>query len=67
LYRLLPDAEAASHGYLRVIDESGEDYGYSADRFFLIEVPSALEKALPVRSLKPQISRTKARLRGPAA
>ena len=46
LYRIIPDEEAASHGYLRVIDESGEDYGYSADRFFLIELPPALEKAL---------------------
>ena len=33
LYRLIPDDEAASHGYLRVIDESGEDYGYSKSRF----------------------------------
>ena len=46
LYRLIPDDEAASHGYLRVIDESGEDYGYSVSRFFPIEVPQALEKAL---------------------
>ena len=46
LYRVIPDPEAESHGYLRVIDESGEDYGYSADRFFLIELPPALEKAL---------------------
>ena len=46
LYRILPDDEAASHGYLRVIDESGEDYGYSNDRFFPIEVPEALEKTL---------------------
>lgn len=42
LYRLVPDEEAASHGYSRVIDESGEDYGYSANRFFPIEVPLAL-------------------------
>jgi hypothetical protein len=46
LYRVIPDNEAASHGYIRVIDESGEDYGYSASRFFPIEVPQALEKAL---------------------
>lgn len=46
LYRVVPDQQAASHGYLRVIDESGEDYGYSADRFFLIELPAALEEAL---------------------
>ena len=46
LYRAIPDDEAGSHGYVRVIDESGEDYGYSASRFFPIEVPKALEKAL---------------------
>ena len=27
LYRVIPDAEAAAHGYIRIIDESGEDYG----------------------------------------
>jgi hypothetical protein len=43
---VIPDDEAASHGYIRVIDESGEDYGYSVDRFFPLEVPQALEKAL---------------------
>ena len=46
LYRVIPDEEAASHGYIRVTDESGEDYGYSASRFFPLEVPPALEKAL---------------------
>lgn len=46
LYRVIPDDEAASHGYVRVIDESGEDYGYSASRFFPIDVPPALQKAL---------------------
>jgi hypothetical protein len=46
LYRVLPDEEAEGHGYLRIVDESGEDYGYTADRFFSIEVPKPLEKAL---------------------
>jgi len=46
LYSVIPDDEAASHGYIRVIDESGEDYAYSADRFFAIELPMAVEKAL---------------------
>jgi hypothetical protein len=46
LYRIIPDQEAARHGYLRIIDESGEDYGYSADRFFAIDLPKPLEKAL---------------------
>jgi hypothetical protein len=46
LYRVISDDEASSHGYIRVIDESGEDYGYLLSRFFPIEVPLALEKAL---------------------
>ena len=33
LYRITPDGKA-SHGYIRVIDESGEDYAYSLKRFF---------------------------------
>jgi hypothetical protein len=46
LYRVIPDEEAEARGYLRVVDESGEDYGYSADRFFRLEVPRPLERAL---------------------
>ena len=34
LYQVIPDATAATHGYIRVVDESGEDYGYAATRFF---------------------------------
>ena len=48
LYRVIPDEEAASHGYIRVIDESGEDYGYTADRFFPLEIPQALADALRI-------------------
>lgn len=46
LYPVIPDKDAEGHGYLRIVDESGEDYGYSADRFFTIDVPKPLEKAL---------------------
>lgn len=46
LYRVLPDKAAERHGYLRIVDESGEDYGYAADRFFAIDVPKPVEKAL---------------------
>ena len=49
LYPVMPDPQAARHGYLRVIDESGEDYGYSAKRFFMLDVPDALGKALTPR------------------
>jgi hypothetical protein len=47
---VIPDAKAAKHGYIRVIDESGEDYGYSAERFFVLEVPEALAKLLSTRA-----------------
>ncbi len=43
---MIPDEEAAKHGYIRVIDESGQEYGYSAERFFVLDVPEALAKAL---------------------
>lgn len=46
LYRVIHDEEAEGRGYLRVIDESGEDYGYAASRFFSIDVPKPLERAL---------------------
>ena len=46
LYRVISDQEAESHGYLRIVDESGEDYGYAADRFFSIDLPKPLERAL---------------------
>jgi hypothetical protein len=57
LYRLLPDAQGEAHGYLRVIDESGEDYGYSADRFFRIEIPRALAQALAATRSEQSVSR----------
>jgi hypothetical protein len=46
LYRVVPDAEAAEHGYVTVIDESGEGYWYAAQRFFPVEVPTELARAL---------------------
>jgi hypothetical protein len=46
LYRVIPDAEAAAHGYVRVVDESGEDYAFSADRFHQVELPQSVERAL---------------------
>jgi len=46
IYQILLDDDADSHGYLRVIDESGEDYGYSKDRFFPIQIPEELKQTL---------------------
>ena len=46
LYRLLPDKKASAEGYLRVVDESGEDYLYPAEYFAIVRVPAAAAKAL---------------------
>ena len=46
IYQILPDADAAQHQYLRVIDESGEDYLYPAAYFVLIDLPQTIKEAL---------------------
>ena len=46
LYRPLPDKEAQAHGLVRIVDESGEDYAYSANRFHSMKVPTVIERAL---------------------
>ncbi len=46
VYRVIPDDKAAVHGYIRVIDESSEDYVYTANRFHLIQLPIDVENTL---------------------
>ncbi len=46
LYQLLPDESAAKSNYIRIIDETGEDYLYPADLFAIIELPRELQKVL---------------------
>lgn len=46
IYQVLPDDAAAAEGYIRVIDDSGEDYLYPADFFIPIELPQEVEQAL---------------------
>jgi hypothetical protein len=52
LYQILPDREAAREGYIRVVDESGEDYMYPSDLFVPVRLPAAVVRRLrgPVRS-----------------
>ncbi len=38
LYQILPDEDATQEGYLRVIDESGEDYLYPDSYFIFIQL-----------------------------
>ena len=46
IYIALPDAEAARHGRIRVIDESGDDYLYPEERFVEAELPLATRRAV---------------------
>jgi hypothetical protein len=46
IYRVVPDEDAEADGDLRVVDESGEDYLYPAERFVSISVPEAVQKSL---------------------
>ncbi len=46
VYQVLPDEVAARDKYIRVVDESGEDYLYPASFFALIELPTKAERAL---------------------
>ena len=46
IYVVLPDKDAEGEGDLRVVDESGEDYLFSADRFVAIDVPAAVKASL---------------------
>ena len=45
IYEVLPDEKAAEDDYIRVIDESGEDYLFSTSYFVPVELPQAAEAA----------------------
>jgi hypothetical protein len=39
VYEALPDPVGAARGFVRIVDESGEDYLYPADRFVAVDLP----------------------------
>jgi len=41
VYQILPDRTANRDGYVRVVDESGEDYLYPAAYFVPVRLPAA--------------------------
>ena len=47
VYAVLPDERAAVNDFIRVIDETGEDYLYPSKYFVPIELPSDAAKILP--------------------
>jgi hypothetical protein len=59
LYQILPDRDAAREGYIRVVDESGEDYMYPSDLFVPVRLPAAI-----VRRLRGRVRSKSAAARG---
>jgi len=41
VYRAISDPVAASRGFVRVVDESGEDYLYPSSLFVAVSLPAA--------------------------
>ena len=46
VYQVLPDEKARREGYVRIIDESGEDYLYPESYFVPVEIPDNAQEAL---------------------
>lgn len=45
VYRAIPDEAAAARHFVRIIDESGEDYLYPDSYFIAVELPQAAAQA----------------------
>ena len=46
IYQVLPDDSAAKSRFLRVIDDSGEDYLYPESCFLPVELPEFVQAAI---------------------
>ena len=46
LYPILPDARAAKDDYVRIVDESGEDYLYHKSHFVFVDFPRGVKKKI---------------------
>lgn len=51
VYQILPDREANRDGYLRIVDESGEDYLYPNESFVPVALPAAVNRDLKKANL----------------
>ena len=46
VYRILPDPRAAKDDFVRIVDESGEDYLYHKSHFVFVDFPNAVKKKI---------------------
>ena len=54
IYRVIPDADAAHDGDVRIVDESGEDYLYPSAWFAAVALPRRVKSSLLRRSTQLQ-------------
>lgn len=47
VYRILPDAVAEKYDYVRVVDDSQEDYVYPREGFVFVDLPRAVQQLVP--------------------
>ncbi len=46
LYRVIPDKSAERDNFIRIVDETEENYLYPAEMFIKVELPAAVERRL---------------------
>lgn len=46
VYRLIPDPVAAKDDFVRIVDESGEDYLYHKSYFVFVDFPPSVRKQI---------------------
>lgn len=50
VYPVLPDKRAEKEGYVRVVDESGEDYLYPESYFVFVRLPRKAQEAVAAKT-----------------
>ena len=46
VYPILPDAKAGRDDFVRIVDESGEDYLYHKSHFVFVDFPNPIRKVI---------------------
>ena len=46
VYRIIPDRRAAKDSFVRIVDESGEDYLYHKSHFAFVDFPASVKKQI---------------------
>jgi hypothetical protein len=45
VYKVIPDEKADKRGWIRVVDDSGEDYLYPVSAFVPVQIPEEAEQS----------------------